>query len=88
MFARPDWDLILKAFIDGGLTYIEDPDDPNAAVFSEEDEDLFGVGIGAELQFMRYLRAGVDLAWPRSKLEDGRTGGDKPEVHVVVTVMF
>jgi len=88
VFARPDWDLILKAFVDGGLTYQEDGDDPSAVVANEEDESLFAVGLGAELQFMRYLRAGVDVAWPRSQLEDGSRGGDSPELHVVVTVMF
>jgi hypothetical protein len=88
LFARPDWDLILKAFMDGGLTWVEDPDDPNAAVANEEDEDLFGVGVGVELQFMRYFSAGLDVAFPRSNLADGSRGGNYPELHFLVTVMF
>jgi hemolysin activation/secretion protein len=88
MLSRPDWDLILKAFVDGAETWNADTNDPTAVDVNERDEDLFSVGIGTELQLMRYLRAGVDLAWPRSKLEDGSRGGDSPEVHVLVTVMF
>ncbi len=86
VYARADWDLILKAFMDGAeLWYAEDDLDKEDF---QRDEDLFAVGVGAELQFMRYLRAGVDLAWPRSKLADGSEGSDDPEVHVLVTVMF
>ena len=37
----------------------------------------------------RALRAGVDVAWPRSKLADDSRGNDDPfEIHVLVTVMF
>jgi hemolysin activation/secretion protein len=86
VFANPDWDLILKAFIDGAETWYADSDDPRAA--GEHSEDLFSVGVGAELQFMRYLRAGVDLAWPRSNLSNESRGGDSPEVHVLITVMY
>jgi hemolysin activation/secretion protein len=88
VFARPDWDLILKAFIDGGKTWYTRSSDPNAGDFNEHHEELFSVGVGAEVQFMRYVRAGVDLAWPRSKLSDDTKGGDSPEVHVLVTLMF
>jgi hypothetical protein len=72
--------------MDGAKTWYSDSDDPRTV--DEHDEDLFAVGVGAELQFMRYLRAGVDLAWPRSKLSDGSKGGDSPEVHVLITVMY
>jgi hemolysin activation/secretion protein len=85
---RPDWDLILKAFADGAELWYADTNDPLAVDVNERDEDLFSLGVGAEFQFMRYLRAGVDLAWPRSKLENGSRGGDRPEVHALFTVMF
>ena len=93
VFARPDWDLILKAFMEGGKTWYVHTSDPNAGDFSEHHEDLFSVGVGVEVQFMRYVRAGVDLAWPRSKVFDPERGedvdgGDSPEVHVLVTLMY
>ena len=87
VFAYPDWDLILKAFMDGAQVWDARADSPAIRAI-EDHEDLFSVGVGAEVQFMRYLRAGVDLAWPRSKLSDDSRGGDSPEVHVLVTLMF
>jgi hemolysin activation/secretion protein len=87
VYSRPDWDLILKAFADGAKLWYSDSNDPSVDV-TEPDEDLFAVGLGAELQLMRYLRAGVDVAWPRSKLADGSKGGDSPEIHVLVTLMY
>lgn len=88
VFARPDWDLILKAFMDGGKTWYTHTSNPNAGDLNEHHEELFSVGVGAEVQFMRYVRAGVDLAWPRSSLSDPSLEGDSPEVHVLVTLMF
>jgi hemolysin activation/secretion protein len=87
VYSRADWDLILKAFADGAKLWYSDSNDPT--VPEDQDEDLFSVGVGAELQFMRYLRAGVDVAWPRSKLADDSRGNDDPfEIHLLVTVMF
>jgi hemolysin activation/secretion protein len=88
VYSRADWDLILKAFADGAKLWYSDTNDPAAVDVNEQDEDLFAVGIGTELQFMRYLRAGVDIAWPRSKLSDDSKGSDNPEIHVLVTLMF
>ena len=30
----------------------------------------------------------ADVAWPRAKLSNDTEGGDNPEVHVLVTLMF
>lgn len=87
VFSHADWDLILKAFMDGAETWYARADDPLVRA-AESREDLFSVGIGTELQLLRYVRAGVDLAWPRSRLSDGSKGGDNPEVHALFTVMF
>src|SRR5262249_6408603 len=88
LYNRPDWDLILKAFADGSETWYARTNDPAAVDVNEHRESLFGVGLGVELQFMRYFRGGVDLAWPRSKLSDNSNGGSSPEVHGLVTLMF
>ena len=88
VYSRADWDLIFKAFFDGAKLWYSDTNDPSAVDVNERDEDLFAWGIGAEFQFMRYLRAGVDVAFPRSKLSDGSKGSDDPELHVLVTLMF
>ena len=69
--------------------WYSDTDDPAAVDANEEDEDLFAVGLGAELHFMRYVRTSLEVAWPRSKLADDTRGNDDPyEIHVLVTLMF
>jgi hemolysin activation/secretion protein len=88
VYSRADWDLILKAFLDGAKLWYSGTNDPAAVDTNAKDEDLFAWGIGAELQFMRYARAGVDVAFPRSKLSDGSKGSDDPEIHLLVTLMF
>jgi hemolysin activation/secretion protein len=88
VFTRPDWDLVLKAFVDGARTYETRTDEPSIVNATEDRESLLAYGVGVEVQFMRYLRAGVDIAWPRSKLSDDSTGSDDPEIHAVATFMF
>jgi len=94
VFARPDWDLVLKVFLDGARTWVVD------ARSEELDQTLASYGVGVELQLLRFLRAGVDVAWPRSGVEactgtgpvcvprDDPRPGDSPELHFSVTVMF
>jgi hemolysin activation/secretion protein len=88
VFTRPDWDLVLKAFVDAARTYETRTDEASFVNVAEDRESLLAWGIGAEIQFMRYLRAGVDVAWPRSKLADESTGSDDPQIHAVATIMF
>ena len=88
LYARPDWDFVLKAFLDGARTYETRTENPSVLDNAEDRESLLGAGIGAELSFMRYLRAGIDVAWPRSKLADESKGSDDPEYHFTVTLMF
>jgi hemolysin activation/secretion protein len=88
VFARPDWDLVLKGFVDGARTYETRTDEPSVLNNTEDRESLLAVGLGVEVQFMRYLRAGIDVAWPRSKLSDETTGSDDPEYHFTATLMF
>lgn len=82
VFARPDWDLVLRLFLDGARTYVSDRHS------GEHHEALASYGVGVELQLLRYLRAGVDVAWPRASLSDGTQAGDHPRVHFLVSVMF
>jgi hemolysin activation/secretion protein len=87
VFARADWDLILKAFMDGAKIWDARADAPGVREFEDRD-DLFSIGVGAELQFMGYLRAGVDVGWPRARLVGGPSAGDSPKIHALVTLMF
>lgn len=82
VYGRPDWDFVLKAFVDAGRVITEDRKD------FENNQTLISVGIGAELLFMRNLAARVDFGWPQRKLEDDSEDTDSPEIHTAVTVTF
>ena len=79
-YGRPDWDLILRAFLDAGQTYNAD------RLGFENDETLVGVGVGTELQVKQNLSLRVDWGFPLTDLaaEDGRQpGAHLGDVHVV-----
>lgn len=81
-FAFPDWDLILRGFVDYGRVILDDPDDV------ESNETLHAFGLGAELRVLRYLSARLDLAWPQHRLDDNHPSLNKPELHGVITLMY
>jgi hypothetical protein len=57
VYGRPDWDFILRAFVDVGRA-IRNGDAAIGA--TEPDETLIGAGLGAELTFRSNFRARVD----------------------------
>ena len=81
-----DWDLILKAFIDVGVTLNSDKQS------YEENNTLVGTGVGAELALSRHLTARVDFAWALrdAKTFDGRIDDEAGDfrIHFVVTIVF
>ncbi len=86
-FGYVDWDLILKAFIDVGVTQVNDR-------FSfESNETLVGAGVGVELALTRRLNGRVDFGFPLRDFDDP-SGNDNDvdvgdwAIHWVVTVIF
>lgn len=79
-YGRPDWDLILRTFLDAGQTYNADK------LGFENDETLVGIGIGAELQVKQNLAVRVDWGFPLTDLEGQKT--DDSRVHVSATFMW
>jgi hemolysin activation/secretion protein len=57
VFGRPDWDLIFRAFVDGGQTY------NNERRPTETDRSLLSSGVGLELQLKRNLNVRLDYAF-------------------------
>jgi len=82
VYGRPDWDLILKAFIDAGRTINSD------RLSFEHDETLVGVGIGAELQFKRNLNVRVDWGFALEDLKSANVQAGDNRVHFVATILF
>jgi hemolysin activation/secretion protein len=80
VYGRPDWDFVLKAFVDAGRVIIEDRKQ------FESDETLLSLGLGAELHFLKNFSARVDIGWGQRSLEDDDV--DDPEIHAGLTVMY
>ncbi len=79
-YSRPDWDLILRAFVDIGRTY------NNNALTFERDEDLVGIGGGVELQLRRNLNIRVDVGVAAEDTQSTQSGDAR--VHFVGTLLF
>jgi hemolysin activation/secretion protein len=82
LWGRPDWDLIFRAFFDGGYVH------PSSGLGFEQSESLMGVGGGIELQFLRNLSLRFDAGVALSDLSDGSTRVGDTEFYVVGTVLY
>ncbi|MFN0011165.1 MAG: hypothetical protein ACKVS8_05910 [Phycisphaerales bacterium] len=82
-YARPDWDLIVRTFVDAGRT------ENNQAAVNEFDQTLVGVGVGIELQFRRNLNVRVDYGVALQDVK-GSSGVDRGDgrLHFVGTLLF
>jgi hemolysin activation/secretion protein len=84
-YTFPDWDLILRGFVDFG--HVSQVD----ANSFEDDQTLWGAGFGAELRLLRYFTGRVDVAWALRDVEitttDEVESGDS-EIHFSVTLLY
>lgn len=82
VYGRPDWDLILRFFVDGARVLQSD-----RASF-ENNETLLSTGIGAELQLWRNLIARFDLGVVLEDSSTLRADRGDTEAHVSVTTLY
>jgi hemolysin activation/secretion protein len=82
VYGRPDWDLVLKGFLDVGHADISD------SLFFEDDHTLVGVGVGVELYYRRNLNARLDWGFALRELEEAGVSEGANRVHFVVTWLF
>ena len=80
--ARPDWDLIVRGFVDYGHVESNDP-----KVVTESNDDLLGAGVGLELQIKRNLNLRVDWAAALNDVPGGSESGDS-RFHFVGTILY
>ena len=66
VYAFPDWDLVFKAFVDAGQTYVTEP------LAFENDEFLLSTGLGLELSVKQNIQVRIDWGIGLSDL-DGET---------------
>lgn len=80
-YTRPDWDLILRAFVDAARTINSD------RLPFERDESLLGTGIGLELVYRRNLSIRVDWGVVLEPVTGKAERGDN-RFHIVATLLF
>jgi hypothetical protein len=80
VYGRPDWDLILKGFVDAARVLKSD------RLNIEKHETLIGAGAGVEIQFQRVLNVRVDWGVALEEADDVQDGSE--QVHIVATLLF
>ncbi len=95
VYGRPDWDLILRAFVDIGHTR-RNARGP-ALALNERHQTLIGAGVGAELLIRSNIRARIDWAMALKSQNmnpaastSGRSGvtpGDS-EIHALISILY
>jgi hemolysin activation/secretion protein len=82
VYGHPDWDLVLKGFLDIGHSIISEP-------FSfEDDETLIGAGIGIELLYRRNLNVRLDWGFALEDLDGRDVNSGSNRLHLVATILF
>ncbi len=90
VYSRPDWDFVLRTFVDAGYSYRNDrPED-----FDEYNAFLLSAGVGLEATLGRHLRVRVDWA---HGIEERTSGDDENadididkagEFHFLFSIMY
>ncbi len=85
VYGSPDWDLILKAFVDFGRSYISQP------LAFEQGDSLVSTGVGIEVQFLRNMSFRADWGIVLDELsglgDDSVQEGDS-RVHLLFTLVY
>ena len=81
-YGRPDWDLVLRAFIDAGHVVNSD------RLPFEKDESLVGAGIGAELLMYQNLSVRADWGFALDDVDNQNVRRGDDRLHVVFTLLF
>jgi hemolysin activation/secretion protein len=82
VYGTPDWDLILKGFVDVGTTDINDP------LSFEGTETLIGAGVGLELLYRRNLNVRLDWGFALEELEGRGVASGANRLHLLATILF
>ncbi len=82
VYGRPDWDLVLRAFVDAGWTW------NSQRLPFERNEALLGAGVGAELLVLSNLSVRADWGFALSDLNNGLGERGDSRLHFVLTLLF
>lgn len=81
---RPDWDLIVRTFIDVGRTVNEDP------LAFESNATLVGAGVGGELAIKRNFSLRLDLGFVLNEASNDVTREEEGDsrLHAQITILY
>jgi hemolysin activation/secretion protein len=82
VYGRPDWDFVLKAFLDAGAVYQSDIQP------FESDETLVGVGVGCDLVYRRNLTARLDWGFALTEIPSIPVNVGSNRLQFVVTILY
>ncbi len=82
VYGRPDWDLILRAFVDVGRTFISD------RLPFESEATLIGSGIGVELQLKSNLDVRIDWGIALRDVPSRGVSAGSSQVYFVLSLAF
>lgn len=80
VYGRPDWDLVLKAFVD--YAYMDVTDE----LAFESDENMLGTGLGLELALKNNVNFRAE--WGFALQDAGRTEAGDSQFHFVLTLVY
>ena len=80
----PNWDLILRGFLDAGHVSYNDP------LSFEEDANLAALGVGFDLKIMRNFQCRLDLGVPLQAVDNGvdKVEAGDARLHFSISVSF
>ena len=81
VYGRPDWDLILRAFVDAGQVAI------SSRQTFENNATLVGAGVGFELQYRQNFNLRVDWGNALTDVKDEVKAGSQ-RVHITATILY
>jgi hemolysin activation/secretion protein len=80
-YSRPDWDLILRAFVDAGQVVI------SSRQSYENNATLVGAGLGIELQYKQNFNLRLDWGNALTDVKDEVKAGSQ-RVHITATILY
>jgi len=91
VYGRPDWDFMLRAFVDVGRALRNDPPTDATGSPAEWDQTLVGAGVGAELVIRSNFRARLDWAAVLNdtvgRIDNGAQVGDN-QLHALFSILY
>lgn len=81
-YGRPDWDLVLRAFVDAGHVVNSERED------YEKDESLVGAGLGAELLLFQNASFRMDWGMALDDVDNQNVKAGSNRFHFVFTLLF